>query len=495
MHEARLGADFRDLFETWRAAMSTASFLREVGTLWDAPYNRPETLLVGDRGEIINQICEALAAHAAALAAAGRRARRRQVRAPAVGARPLDAAAGRVRGHGVADQRRRHVRRATGGQGAGTCQAVAPPERCLGHAAAAGGALCRATQPEPSGSARRASSAYRKGRDLHRRRDRHRRVRATASRRAHASRAPSTCFASARWAGGVGGGRASRPGRRGRRCVCVATRRCWRLRSSRSSSCPASPLRETLSGSMTAAAAEVLEEGRSEITSADVLATLAATSGLPLRDARSQHPPVSGRCPRVLRGACPRSERGDQRRGRAHRDRRARVSTTRRGRSACCCSSARRARARRSLRNRWRSSCLDRANRLVRVDMSEFQTHNSLERLLADTNVDRDGARADRGRAQGSVLGRAPGRVREGRVADLGRLPPGLRRRAPDRRARSHRRLQALRLPAHVQHRLGHRDRKPGGVRSHEGGVRSRRGSRRRWPGRSGRSSSIASIA
>ena len=32
------------------------------------------------------------------------------------------------------------------------------------------------------------------------------------------------------------------------------------------------------------------------------------------------------------------------------------------------------------------------ANRLVRVDMSEYQTPSSLERLLADTNVDRDGA-------------------------------------------------------------------------------------------------------
>ena len=55
---------------------------------------------------------------------------------------------------------------------------------------------------------------------------------------------------------------------------------------------------------------------------------------------------------------------------------------------------------------------------------------------------------------QGPVRGRPARRVREGGPADLGPLPAGVRRRAPDRPAGSRRRLPALRDRAHLEHRL-----------------------------------------
>ena len=65
------------------------------------------------------------------------------------------------------------------------------------------------------------------------------------------------------------------------------------------------------------------------------------------------------------------------------------------------------------------------------------------------------GGAADRRGAQAAVL-RAPARrVREGARADLGRLPPGLRRRPPDRSERPHRRPAPLRDHPHLEPRLG----------------------------------------
>ena len=58
-YESRLGTDFRELFETWHGSAVDTSFLREVGAIWQAPYDRPETLVVGD-DEIIGMMCEAL---------------------------------------------------------------------------------------------------------------------------------------------------------------------------------------------------------------------------------------------------------------------------------------------------------------------------------------------------------------------------------------------------------------------------------------------------
>ena len=71
-------------------------------------------------------------------------------------------------------------------------------------------------------------------------------------------------------------------------------------------------------------------------------------------------------------------------------------------------------------------------DRLVRLDMSEYQTPESLERLLGDANASSGGA-AHRPGPQATLLGPPPRRVREGAPHDLGPLPPGLRRRSPDR--------------------------------------------------------------
>ena len=60
-HESILGADFRAMFEAWHASVVDTGFLREVGAVWEAPYDRPETLIVGDRAEVIGLMCEALA--------------------------------------------------------------------------------------------------------------------------------------------------------------------------------------------------------------------------------------------------------------------------------------------------------------------------------------------------------------------------------------------------------------------------------------------------
>ena len=99
-------------------------------------------------------------------------------------------------------------------------------------------------------------------------------------------------------------------------------------------------------------------------------------------------------------------------------------------------------------------------DRLVRLDMSEYQTPESLERLLGDAD---DAARqaapliASVRKQPFSVA--PPRRVREGTPEYLGRLPPGLRRRAPDRPQRPHCRPAPLRDHPHLEPGL----RDPGG--------------------------------
>ena len=232
----------------------------------------------------------------------------------------------------------------------------------------------------------------------------------------------------------------------------------------------------------------MLEEGRDEITSADVLTTLAATSGLPLTmldptlplplaDVRAffeervlgQSDAVSGVVERI---SIARAGLNDPTRPLGVL---LLVGPTGTGKT--------------ELAKTLAEFMFGSASRLVRVDMSEFQTASSLERLLSDTNVDRYGRAADRGRAQGPVLGRAARRVREGVAADLGPLPPGLRRRPPDRHARPRRRLPPLRLPAHLEHRLVDRDGHAGRLRPRAGSLPPRACGGRSCAGRSGRSS------
>ena len=57
------------------------------------------------------------------------------------------------------------------------------------------------------------------------------------------------------------------------------------------------------------------------------------------------------------------------------------------------------------------------ADRLIRLDMSEYQTPEAFDRLLSDTAIDRHGAALDLVRAQGPVRSDPARRVREGRTA------------------------------------------------------------------------------
>ena len=94
--------------------------------------------------------------------------------------------------------------------------------------------------------------------------------------------------------------------------------------------------------------------------------------------------------------------------------------------------------------------------RLVRLDMSEYQTPDSLERLLqtrASSLTDRPACIG----AQGSVRGHPARRVREGGGADLGSLPPGLRRPPTDRSTGPDGGLPAQHHHPHLERRLSAR--------------------------------------
>ena len=54
--EVELGADFREAFEEWRAAQNLAN----VGRIWDPPFDRPPTLLAGRRRELVELVVSAL---------------------------------------------------------------------------------------------------------------------------------------------------------------------------------------------------------------------------------------------------------------------------------------------------------------------------------------------------------------------------------------------------------------------------------------------------
>ena len=114
-------------------------------------------------------------------------------------------------------------------------------------------------------------------------------------------------------------------------------------------------------------------------------------------------------------------------------------------------------------------------DRLVRLDMSEYQTPESLDRLLGDAKTpQRAGLAAHRPGPQAAVLRPPPRRVREGASADLGPLPPGLRRRPADRSQRTHGRPAPLRDHPHLEPRLGDPGRPGRRLRRQVGRVRRR---------------------
>ena len=131
-HADLLGADFKESFETWRATSVDTEFLGRIGKLWAAPFDRPETLLVGDRRRARRADGRGAAARSAALAPDRRRPRRRQVGAPARRARPARAHARRLRGVGRDDQRGRDVHRPARGPREGGRRPPAQPATSSG---------------------------------------------------------------------------------------------------------------------------------------------------------------------------------------------------------------------------------------------------------------------------------------------------------------------------------------------------------------------------
>ena len=115
-------------------------------------------------------------------------------------------------------------------------------------------------------------------------------------------------------------------------------------------------------------------------------------------------------------------------------------------------------------------------DRLVRLDMSEYQTPESLERLLGDATTQTEAAPLIAAVRRAAVLRAPPRRVREGRQQRLGRLPAGLRRRPPDRQERAHRRPAALRDHPDLESRLGDPERRAARLRRGLAGLRARDG-------------------
>ena len=96
-------------------------------------------------------------------------------------------------------------------------------------------------------------------------------------------------------------------------------------------------------------------------------------------------------------------------------------------------------------------------DRLIRLDMSEFQTAESTATILGSSTSPRDRV-PHQPRAQAAVLGGLAGRVREGASAHLGPVSAGVRRCAADRHVRPGRRLPPL--PHHHDHQ-SRRDQPP----------------------------------
>ena len=59
-YEDLLGPDFRSVFESWRASSVDSDFLSGLGRLWTRPYDSPPALLPGRRVDIVGLIAEAL---------------------------------------------------------------------------------------------------------------------------------------------------------------------------------------------------------------------------------------------------------------------------------------------------------------------------------------------------------------------------------------------------------------------------------------------------
>ncbi len=60
-NEELLGPEFRQVFETWRAGSIDTDFLTGIGRMWAPPYDSPPALLSGRRAEIVDAIAERLA--------------------------------------------------------------------------------------------------------------------------------------------------------------------------------------------------------------------------------------------------------------------------------------------------------------------------------------------------------------------------------------------------------------------------------------------------
>ena len=68
-------------------------------------------------------------------------------------------------------------------------------------------------------------------------------------------------------------------------------------------------------------------------------------------------------------------------------------------------------------------------DRMIRLDMSEFQEPSSVARIVGERRRGARGRLADQPHPQAAVLGGAAGRVREGASARVGPVPAGVRRR------------------------------------------------------------------
>jgi ATP-dependent Clp protease ATP-binding subunit ClpC len=389
-HGDILGADLGESFERWRATAVDSEFLGRVGKLWAAPFDRPETLLVGDRAELVEQMVEALqhdpprsllivGDHGVGKTALLRAALDRVDRPLVVfeaSAATINAGAmyvGQLEGRAkeVVDRlRSRNVvwvmpqlqEALYAGQHSKSPQGLL--DALLPHVEA--GEICMIGEVGPAefealNAARpRIASAF----DVIR-------VRSLGERE-------SIDVVHHALAGNAVVARASQD------TLAEAYELAQQFLPGIAA--PGNTLRL-----VTAASAEVIEEGRDVITSVDVLTTLAATSGLPLTmlDPSMPLPLADVRAffeERVL-------GQGDAVSGVVERISIARaglndpsrplgvlllVGPTGTGKT--------------ELAKALAEFMFGSASRLVRVDMSEFQTPSSMERLLSDTNVDRSGA-------------------------------------------------------------------------------------------------------
>ncbi len=76
--------------------------------------------------------------------------------------------------------------------------------------------------------------------------------------------------------------------------------------------------------------------------------------------------------------------------------------------------------------------------RMIRLDMSEYQTHDAAAKILGGGSLPADADTLVDAHQEAAVLRRAARRIREGASADLGPFPAGLRRGTADGRHRPH---------------------------------------------------------